>query len=476
MASKPTSKNQDDVIILPNGTAYLRGAKAAVTFVSDSKNMFLNPGERTIKLPENPETKGKRDMVPWGKDNDLPQQVIDKVYKTPVLTSGMLFNISLSYGQGIQPVRYEKDANGFRVPVPVYDNKDINEFFETNDINGYLLEQLTDLHFHFNLFPEIILSVDGKKIVSLNSKEAAFCRWETMNPKNGKIENCFYSAFFGTRTPKAEEVACTPVLDSDNPYKDLMIRTGQEQPIKGPKKDTGERRFIIPVNFPTPGRFYYQKPYWYSIIESGWYDFALKIPEFKNALLGNQMTVKYHIQLHDDYFKNLYKAEGITDSEKQKARMKQEYADMNAFLSNPKNTGKSVISFFKHTADGKNEMMRMKIDVIDDKFKGGEYLDDSEEVSNILSYGMGVHPSVIGSAPGKAKTINGTEARELFLIKQALIKPFRDRLLLPLNLIKRFNEWDENIFFDIPDIKLTTLDKNPNGTVKAIGETQTAKN
>ena len=69
---------------------------------------------------------------------------------------------------------------------------------------------------------------------------------------------------------------------------------------------------------------------------------------------------------------------------------------------------------------------------ISNEFKGGEYIDDLEEVSNILCYGMGQHPSLIGAAPGKNKSINGTEARELFIIKQAMLKPIRDRILLPL--------------------------------------------
>jgi hypothetical protein len=75
-----------------------------------------------------------------------------------------------------------------------------------------------------------------------------------------------------------------------------------------------------------------------------------------------------------------------------------------------------------------------------------------------MSYALGVHPSLIGSAPGKAKTINGTEARELWIIKQALMKPIRDRLIQPLNLIKAINKWPENIFFAIPNLQLTTLD------------------
>jgi hypothetical protein len=81
---------------------------------------------------------------------------------------------------------------------------------------------------------------------------------------------------------------------------------------------------------------------------------------------------------------------------------------------------------------------------------------------------MGVHPSLQGASPGKGKTINGTEARELFIIKQALTKPIRDLLLQPLYLVKEINGWPKDLDFIIPNIMLTTLDKNT-GAVKQIG-------
>ena len=110
----------------------------------------------------------------------------------------------------------------------------------------------------------------------------------------------------------------------------------------------------------------------------------------------------------------------------------------------------------------------MKIHVIENKSSsGGEYLEDSEEASNIISYAMGVHPSLIGSSPGKNKTINGTEARELFIIKQALLKPVRDRLLRPLRIIARYNDWPKDVDFEIPNMVLTTLDRGT-GSEKVI--------
>ncbi len=443
-----------EIIVLDTaGSAYLSGVKAAVT-VTPAREMFAEPAVRPT--PITIDGKGFRGAIPWGNNNDLPAQIIEKVEASPVLSSGMLFNVEMGYGTGIVAGRWTVEG-GKEVFTPVRDNKEVNTFFEENDIQMYLLEQLTDLNFFYNIFPEIILNTEEvPKIVMLCSKEASFSRWEEMNDM-GIIENHFYSAYWSPNQPKFTDV--TPVLNRHRPLYDLRVRMGIEKDAKGNKvtKPTNHR-FIIPVSFPTPGRSYYQKPYWLSIIQSGWYDYAQKIPEFKNALMDNQMSVKYHVELAHDYFDRIFTAEGITTDEAKKNRIKKEFADLNKFLSGVKNTGKSVISYVKYSPDGK-EMRQMKITIIESAKQGGEYLDDSEEASNIMSYGIGVHPSLIGSSPGKSKTINGTEARELFIIKQALLKPFRDRLLMPLYLIKNFNGWDSSISFHIPNMELTTLDK-----------------
>lgn len=448
-------------------TAYLSSTSTVVT-MSETKNIFAVTDADPIEIPGITDGKGKkyRPAIPWGEDNDIPNIITTQSYKVPVLTSGMLFNICMGYGQGPIPVRYDEKGE----PQKVTDNAEINAFWEENDVPGFFLEQVTDMMFFFNVMPEIILNNEKRpKIVEINHKEAQFSRWEEMN-KKGVIEHHFYSALWADEdsgeTLDQDTCFVTPVLERRRPLKDLKIRTGISSGDDGKKKDSKERKFIIPVTFPTPGKFYYQKPYWYSIIESGWLDFAIQIPEFKKALMQNQMTIKYHIELSPEYFEIIYKNEGLkTDAEK-KARIKKEYENFNKFLSDTKNTGKSVVSYLsRHTAKGGGTELQqnIKITPIENDFKGGEYITDSEEVSNIISYALNVHASVIGSSPGKNKPINGTEARELFLIKQALMKPFRDRLLMPFYLIKRYNEWPEDIEFIIPDINLVTLDQDKSG-------------
>ena len=452
-----------EVILFPNDTAYLSGINAAITF-KDSKDIFETPD--AVPLPVSLESKGKNkygNVIPWGENNNLPQQIIAKVENSPDLSTGLLFNIQVAFGDGIIACKYDIDDKGVKTVVPVWDNEEINTFFEENDINGYLIEQLTDLNYFYNVFPEIILDKNDpekRKVVALTSKEAAFSRWEEMDKTTGKIKHHFYSALWGeTSNVTQTDIIPTPVLDFKRPIPDLLNRIGRSDE----KTDEKEYRYILPVTFPTPGRTYYQKPYWYSIIESGWYDFAIAIPEFKKYLIQNGMSIKYMIYLSDDYFPDIFSREGITKVADQKTRIAKEYADLNTYLTGLKNTGKSMVSFFKDSHDGKKRY-KIQVETIKNEFKGGEYLDDSSEVSNMIAYTLGVHPSLIGAMPGKTSSMSGSDKRELFIIKQALLKPLRDRILRPLYLIKAINKWDKDIFFAIPNIELTTLDKNKTGT------------
>jgi len=414
------------------------GVSAIVTQTDE-----INTFENTIITPRQME--GVRGYVPWGESDDLPNKILQFVGKNEILSANIQFNISSIYGLGIKV--QEKTPDGYQ------DTTDprVLEFLDNNDLDNYLLEQITDLAYFYNPFPEIILSKSGNQILMINSKEAMYSRWETMNPSTGKIENHLYSAEFPNLRANNENTEFTPVLDKRNPLQDLRIRVASR---KGKSF-----RYIIPINYPTPGLSYYQRPHWWSVFESGWYDIAMLIPAYKKALMTNQMTIKYHVQLHKDYFKNIWENESITDKAKQDERKKTELANLKNFLSGVEKSGKTLISQINYTHEGKETPM-IKIEALDNKFTGNEYLDDTDVAGNMLSYAMGVHPNLIGASPGKnGASLGGTDKRELFTIKQALVKPFRNIILKPLNLIKNFNKWPTNIEFVIPDIALTTLDK-----------------
>ena len=174
---------------------------------------------------------------------------------------------------------------------------------------------------------------------------------------------------------------------------------------KGTKEIVKDRRFIHNIRIATPGRFYYSKPYWWSVFVSGWYDFGNAIPIFKKALIKNQMALRYIVYIKEDFWGKLYADEKITNEADQAVRRETFLQDMNDFLAGEENAGKGFVSHFRYDRVKGFEDKDIIINTLDSFFKGGEYIEDSEEVSNTICYGMNVHPSIIGAAPGKVRVL-----------------------------------------------------------------------
>jgi hypothetical protein len=249
---------------------------------------------------------------------------------------------------------------------------------------------------------------------------------------------------------------------------ELKQRVGITPNDQGQNVDDGAESYVMSLAPPTPGRFYYGLPAWWSIFLSGWYDFACAIPEFKKALIRNSMVIKYHVKIREGFWDKLFNSEGITEQPLKVARKRKFLEDMNKFLSGAENSGKSFISEFIYDKVKGVEEQDIIIAAVPNGLSDGQYIEDSEEASNVIYSATGVHPSIIGASPGKSTSINGTEARELFIIKQAMTKPIRDALTMPLYIAKVINKWPADIHFMIPNIVLETIDKGT-GATKQIG-------
>lgn len=455
--------------------AILEGdAPALVTEMSSSTDITKDYVGDGAGIPR--EVEGHKDSInfyPWGVDNNLPTRLIELSYKNNVLASNLDFNARISYGEKAIPVRIKVDENtGEMKHIPLL-RSEAPEIFDFIEENNYALiqqELAHDLSLLHNGFVELILNKARTKIVQIRFKEAAFSRLSVMNDK-GEIEWHGYSSDWLNNSSISNETKTivTRLLDYDNPIFDLRVKMGKRPGRNGSKNKLSDYRYMLHLGQPAPGKFYYQKAYWWSIFESHWFDFACAIPEFKMNLMKNQMVLKYHIQVRKGFFEDMYQVEGISDPEKKKKRRADFFKQLEDFLSGKENAGKNMVSEIDFKSfQQKIEIEDIRITPIESFIKGGEYIEDSEEASNAICYAMGVHPSLQGASPGKNKNISGTEARELFIIKQSLMKPTRDLLVQPLRIVKAINGWPSDIDFVIPNIMLTTLDKNT-GAEKQIG-------
>ena len=429
---------------------------AAIVNEVSSSDLFDKESSEPVKVNGSP-----RGYVSWGDNNDLPKKIRDKVYDSDVMSPNMLFNVLTCYGRG---VKYNtKDG------YPISD-EEIEIFFKRNRLVSIMWEAITDIKFWNFAVLVLILDKEGNKVVQLLHKEAMYIRLETCNPKTGRIERVLYANWEDNDSANNPEVI--ELLDTRDPWGDMMTRLGRIPGKDGKINKTTERKFAFLVKIPTPGNKYYPFAYWMSTLRSGWYDLSVMVPRVKKSHMKSGMKIRYQVEIHRDFWKYLYESEQITDPEKQKERRELELKNIREFLSGLENGDKVWFSGYYVNPD-KVEVKLVRINIIDTKKEGGDWIEDAEEAANFLCYAQGVHPHLNGATPGKNKgSQSGSDKRELFTMKQAIEKPVRDLLLEPLALIADVNGWD--IHFEIPDIMLTTLDQGVDA--KEISQEKPEKN
>lgn len=450
---------------------YLNGSAAAVSVVGNTEALTVDNSHLATQSIDH---KGKNiEFIKWGDSDELPVKVLNAVFSNVIVGPNIGTNAKTIYGSGVsvflQTVKEGSDKIKY-VEQLRSQQKDIFEFLEDNGCNRIVQEVANDMAVFGDACVEITLNADMSKVVRVRHLEMCYSRYSKIDDTEHRSLYHGYSTKWG-KSPNKENVTVTPLLDRKAPIANLLEIMGKKMGSNKEKKADKSKgtRFVMSLSFPTPGRLYYNKPYWWSLFESGWYDFACAIPKFKKAILLNQMTIKYHVKISKTFFEQLYAKHGVAKGEldKQKEVADKFYKELDDYLVGVENNNKAFTSTFEYSLDGK-EKFNILIEKIDSTNKGGEYIDDSEEVANIICFAMEVHPSLNGAAPGKNKSINGTEARELFIIKQEMQRPTRDMILTFMNAVKRANGWNEDIYFGIKNAQLTTLDKGT-GSEKKIG-------
>lgn len=438
-------ENSFDVVVAPS---FMDFAVDSDSYGSNTSEIFDD--EDYINTIDITIGKQKFSYYPYGADNELPYKLMHRVNKNMILSQDMMFNVLTCYGQGLQYMDVETKE-------PTTDAK-IRKFMLANSMRRFFLEQITDMKYHFFTVAVIILNRKGSRIVSVRHKEACYCR---ITKKNGlRSQYVLYGDFKQRNTP--DKVEAIPLLDEINPVGDLLSRMGLcECPWTGKMlKRATERKFAVICRFPTPGNPVYPAPYWTSVLRDCWADIYHLIGIGKRAKLKNYTSVKYHVEIHDDYWDRLCDAENISDDKERAARIDQEKENIKNFLTGVHNSGKVWISGYFVDPNGKENNM-VKINLVDKEKAGGDWAEDIQEASNIQCFATGVHPNLVGATPGKSQMNNsGSDKRELFTLKQAIEKAFHDMLMTVHDVIINYNGWEDKVYVDIPMITLTTLDKH----------------
>lgn len=441
--------------------------------VSDGRVMAVttqSPGESSatafdedsvMNIGEVPGTSYK--YVMWGADNQEPYHIIRTIEHDEVLSANKHMNVMTCYGCGIQ----FKD----RETKEVSKDGELKMFWLRNNKSKLFLEQCTDMKYFFWNVCVIILSKDNSRIVRVVHKDVENCRLEPAD-ENGKIQHVFYgdwreekTVHINTSGAVSEKFEVIPLLDIDDPWGDLARRMGRmPDEYTGQTADpamVSDHKFAIMTAYPIPGSRYYPRPYYLAALRGHWHRIKQLIEVGLLSKIRNSASIRYHVEIHKDYWRSRAEQLGLNKPEQIKAMIANTVEDIKKFLLGVENSGKTWIStFYTDLTTGKEQPM-VKINKIDAKTEGGDWAEDIQEAANMLCYADNIHPNLVGAIPGKSANNNsGSDKRELFTMKQALEISYHDVMLMPYYIILLYNGWYDQVDIEVPLIMLTTLDRN----------------
>lgn len=374
-------------------------------------------------IPDRESQISAQEVAYWGTNNDYPQQILAELEKNSDLGSFLDLQARILYAGG---VTYEviDPQTGLAKPKRI---PEIDRFLFNNW--QYPMQAGVDFYRFINVFPELILTRDRKKIGRLVGRPANFCRYAKQN-KKGLIPYLYIHSEWGTAQLRDEYMLKLPVI---NPLTDL------------PEELPDDRRgfnYAYPLSYPS-GKVYYQLANWNALRNSKWLDLANKIPSFKLAVMTNQITLKYHIQIPDYYW--TWKFPDWENMKPDvKAKKKTEEIEMiTSFLKGEEKAGKSITTGYKIDISTQKELPGIKITALDDKIKDGVYLEDSVEATIKMFTAVGLDPSILGIVPGKGgSNRSGSDKREALNIYISIIQPHADIVLRPYHYISYYNGWN----------------------------------
>ncbi len=477
---------KDNSIILEGPVGYMAGSKSTVFFSMSGSATEKSQGKTVVPVKRLQNVLG---VAFWGEENRFPQNIEKLMTYCGLAKAALDWKARALWGNGIIPGKvtgYEDDGTEIFTPLDFTKFKNVYSFMRQSGMHRFWVEYLQDWVWYYNCFPEMILSNDGKTITKFAHQESCDIRYQQANDNN-VIENVFLSKLWGAAADYWAQfndkkrmlglIENPPVISEvDNNFVKAIACIDMYDPVQSLKNLVGERlknkKFksaILPVNYPSPNKVYYQLAIWDGARLSGWLEIAKNIPNMIKTMYNNAFNIKYHIQIPETYFERRYGVEvwnSLTQDEQIQKR-KSLLKEMDEFLSGSENAYKTFISFFDVDPHTKAEYGLVKIDAIDNKVNIDKELMATATADLQFLAAAGIHPSLFTAGMAGNQKSGGSDIREAKLMYDSMLALERQLILEPLHLVRDYNGWDADIEFRFRDVQLVTLDQGT-GTKKKI--------
>lgn len=437
------------------GSALFMVAKDSRSIIATDLELASTSGVITKQSVETKENSTETTHYAWGGSDKFPIDLIGDAKKDTVILPGLRFKTEMQYGAGLSHGTISIDkTTGKETFVPQRVPEVIS--FLRNSNSAYTFYTIFyDLNFFGVAFPMFHLSKDGKSIVRMSTRgsRAKACRLGKAD-KYGNFNIVRVNADFGTsdRDPNADiSYDCAP-------------QQGLHEWLEERKAKKNTKPFIFPVFLPDYGSTYYPTPDWNSARESKWLELSSQIAIFKSFMMKNQVSLQYHIEIHNEYWPTRFGREqwGKMSEEEKLNAAQDEFNEINDRLTKPENSGKSIMTSLGYSKNQPDKTYSLiKVTEIGHKFsKDGTYIEDSKEASEHKISALGLHPEIIGAAPGqKMGAGSGSGNRTAFNQRVYMSKGIQDFVAYPMYQVAQYNGWSPDLEFVFRNSLIETKDR-----------------
>lgn len=429
-----------------------------VAFVDVQRNILFTAytsGPAT-SAPSMEEGRSTGEYVLRGTNDALPNEWHAAARDSTVITPGIRFKSLMDFSGGVTYGR-RKVIDG-KEDFEYLDDKRINDFLLENKIHEEALTALMDLNFFGDCNYQLVPSKDKTVIARLTTRftRSKWCRVSRMDT-DGEIKTLFVNPDFGTQGSTEKQPKKIPLVPFYNEYAwaKKQMETGKPMAYR--------------VRLPDLGNQHYSDPDWTTAYNSKWLEIAKNIAEFKKYLLTNQFVIKYHIEFHADYWPAKFGKEAwaaLSDVEK-KSKAAEELKSWSDYLSGAPNAAKALMTGIGHVPGAPDKVYSLvKVNELKNEFgKEGTYIEDSKEASDHMISAMGLHPDILGNAPGSTLgSGSGSGNRNAYNQRISMAHFIQQQVLQPLQLVAKLNGWPEGVVFTFRQSLITTLDTGAEAT------------
>jgi hypothetical protein len=394
----------------------------------------------------------------WGKRNNYPQEIIDENIAQETSASALKFKIEAHYGKGLYFYRLAY-VGGIEKKTPVMFNDlphDIQTFYHSNNLLSFYIGIISDYEWWNFFYTQYIPNKSYNKILRINWIRTKDVRSGLRDPQTGRI-TAYHISGKWPNAKAGEDVVDLPVFNPVEPFA---------------HPNAVYKHQLVSID-----RDYYPTAYWQSNFR--WLRVAKSIPTWIGSNIENSANIKYHVEIPEQYFIDLYPEDRYESIDKCIEARKQAEEEIkkqiDECLTGEGNVSKIFYTKFAVDQEG-NPRPGWKINELKNDIKDTAWTVAYDTAAAAVCTAHGVDPSLSGLRMSKSLNVgSGSDTREKYNLHIQLRTVLARQTTLEVwEFVKRFNKWPSDIHLGFRDVFLETTDVSKTGTVVENEESPTS--